>query len=102
MAELKTKETTRSREHASYNETTYAQYKDIQRRVDNVEKELDCGNIRLDRVERKLEKLDEKIDKVADKIDELRKEIKSSSNHGQISNITTIGIALAVIYSILK
>ena len=28
--------------------------------------------------------------------------IDSSSNRGQISNITTIGIALAVIYSLLR
>ncbi|MBR1806609.1 MAG: hypothetical protein IJ774_09545 [Selenomonadaceae bacterium] len=101
---------------SSYGEVTYAQYKDLQGRVDHVEKELDRVNIRLDRVERKLENLDDKIDKLdakiaeldkkvdakidklGDKIDELRRDNKSSSNHGQIAEISTIGIALAVIY----
>ena len=38
--------------------------------------------------------LNGRIDKLADKID-------ASSNHGQISTITTIGIALGVLYALL-
>ena len=56
----------------------------------------------MDKLEERLEKQDAKIDRLADKIDELRRDIAAGTNHGQISNITTIGIALAVIYSVLK
>ena len=49
-----------------------------------------------------MDKLETKIDKLADKIDDMHKELKSSSNHGQIATISTIGIAIAVIYSLLK
>ena len=105
MPEPSTREATRSREKINYGETTYAQYKDIQKRVDNIERELDRVNIRLDRVERKMEKLDEKIDEtrreLSGKIDRLADKIDSSSNHGQISTITTIGIALGVLYALI-
>ena len=92
------------------NDLIYAQVKDLGKRMDRLEKNLDVTrqdiNARMDRIERRQDKLEEKIDaldkKVDDKIDRLASKIDSSSNHGQISTITTIGIALAVIYSILK
>ena len=108
----------------SVNDLIFAQVKDLGKRMDRVEKALDVTrnelNARMDRLEHRQDKLEEKleitrrelnvrmdkqdakIEKLADKIDRLSDKIDSSSNHGQISNITTIGIALAVIYSILK
>ena len=84
----------------------YAQYKDLQNRIDHVEKEFDRVNIRLDRIENRMDKLDDKIDDVrkelSNKIDALHIEIKSSTNHGQIATISTLGIAIAVIYSLLR
>ena len=67
-----------------------------------MDKRLDQMDKRLDRVESRMDKLETKIDKLADKIDDMHKELKSSSNHGQIATISTIGIAIAVIYSLLK
>ena len=55
----------------------------------------------MDRLENHMDKFDTKIDKLADKIDDPHKEIKSSANHGQIATISTFGIAIAVIYSLL-
>lgn len=85
----------------SIKETTCAQYKDIQKRVDNIERELDRVNIRLDRPERKMEKLDEKIDEtrreLSGKIDRLADKIDSSSNHGRLINITIADIGLFII-----
>lgn len=97
---------TQTRERVSYGEVTHAQFKDLQKRMDGLEKELDRVNIRLDRLEDKVEKIDEKlnakIDKLTDNINDLRKDIQSASNHGNIMTATVIGIALAVVYSILK
>ena len=106
MAETQFNGKTQSRERVSYGEVTHAQFKDLQKRMDGLEKELDRVNIRLDRVENRLDKLDDKIDdmrrEVNANINELRKDIQSASNHGNIMTATVIGIALAVIYSILK
>lgn len=114
------REKSRSTELPTFNELLYGQVKDVQERIDRVEKSLDRVNIRLDRQDARMDKLEEKIDRLdekidetrkelneridrlADKIDDLHKEIKSSANHGQIANISTIGIALAVIYSLLR
>ena len=96
------REKSRSTEHLTFNELLYGQVKDVQERIDRVEKNLDRVNVRLDRQDARMNKLEEKIDRLADKIDDLHKEIKSSANHGQIANISTIGIALAVIYSLLR
>ena len=93
---------TQTREQVNYGEVTHAQFKDLQKRMDGLEKELDRVNIRLDRVEHRLDKLEDKVDKIADNINELRKDIQTSSNHGNIMTATVIGIALAVVYSILK
>ena len=72
-----------------------AQGKDLAKRMDRLE-------TRLDRLEARLDKCDERIDKLADKIDALRTEIKTASNHGNIMTASVVGIALAVIYSVLK
>lgn len=91
-----------TRERVNYGEVTHSQFKDLQKRMDGLEKELDRVNIRLDRVETRMDKLDDKLDKLADNINELRKDIQSSSNHGNIMTASVVGIALAVIYSVLK
>jgi len=46
--------------------------------------------------------LNARIDKLENKIDSLHNEIKSSTGHISIANISTAGIALGVLYSILK
>ena len=92
----------RVRQRINYGEVTHSQYKDLQNRIDRVEKELDRVNVRVDRIENRMDKLDTKLDKLSDKIDAMHNEIKSSANHGQIATISTIGIAIAVIYSLLR
>ena len=83
----------------SVNDLILAQLRDLKENQRELKTELKDTrkelNARIDRLEMRLDKQEEKIDRLANKID-------SSSNHGQISNITTIGIALAVIYSLLK
>ncbi|MBR0260409.1 MAG: hypothetical protein IJQ85_01310 [Selenomonadaceae bacterium] len=90
----------------SVNDLIFAQIKDLGKRMDRLEHRQDKLEEKLDLTRRELnnrmDKQDEKIEKLADKIDKLADKIDSSSNHGQISNITTIGIALAVIYAVLK
>lgn len=61
-------------------------------KIDSVREELSA----------RMDKQDAKIDKLADKIDALHNEIKSSTGHISIANISTVGIALAVIYAVLK
>ena len=78
----------------------------LETRMDKLEERLDMTrrelNARMDKLSERMDKQDEKIDRLADKIDELRRDLMTGSNHGQISTITTIGIALAVIYSVLR
>ncbi len=95
-----------TRERPTYNELLWEQLQDTKAEVKDTRKELnqrmDRIETRMDRIEKRLEKQDEKIDKLADKIDDLHKEIKSSTEHISIANISTVGIALAVIYAVLK
>ncbi len=102
MSEPQFNRRTQTREQVSYGEVTHAQFKDLQKRMDGLEKELDRVNIRLDRVENRIDKLENKLDRLTDNINDLRKDIQTSSNHGNIMTATVIGIALAVVYSILK
>ena len=110
-----------TRERPTYNEMLWEQLQDTKVEVRETRKEL---NARMDRIERRMDKLEEemkatrqelnaRMDKQEIKIDELRKElsnkidalhneIKSSTGHISIANISTVGIALAVIYSIIK
>ena len=85
----------------SINDLIYAQVKDLGKRMDRLEKNLDLTrtelNSRTDRIERRMDKQDEKIERLADKIDELRNEMKSSSNHGRLINITIADIGLFII-----
>lgn len=104
----------------TFNKLIWAQQQETNKRLDRMENRMDKQDSRMDKLEAKIDKLDEKIDsvrkelnaridktdekidKLADKIDDLHKEIKSSINHGQIASISTIGIAIAVIYSLLR
>ena len=94
------------RERPTYEEIIFAQLQDTKTEVKDTRKELNARMDRLerrmDRIETRLDEQDKKIDRLADKIDELHKEIKSSTGHISIANTSTVGIALAVIYSILK
>ena len=114
------REKSRSTERLTFNELFLTQQQETNKRLDQMDKRLDQMDKRLDRVENRMDKLEEKlettrqelnsrmdkqdakIDKLADKIDDMHKEIKSSANHGQIATISTIGIAIAVIYSLLR
>ena len=97
----------------SVNDLIFAQLKDLGKRMDRLEHRQDRLEEKVERTRQELsetrrelnarmDKQDEKIDKLADKIDDLHKEIKASTNHGQIANISTVGIAIAVIYSLLR
>ena len=61
-------------------------------------------NNRMDRIERRMDKLEDKIEnldkKFDSKIDRLASKIDTSSNHGQIATISTVGIALGVLYTL--
>ena len=84
----------------------------IERRQDKLEEKLETTRkevtARMDKQDAKIDKLDEKvnetrkelngrIDKLSDKIDDLHKEIKSSSNPGQIATISSVGIGLSAV-----
>ena len=88
------------------NDLIYSQVKDLSKRMDRLENRMDKLEDKLETTRReltaRLDKQEEKIERLADKIDELRRDLSTGTNHGQIANITTVGIALAVIYSILK
>ncbi|MBR2773952.1 MAG: hypothetical protein IKD73_03070 [Selenomonadaceae bacterium] len=79
----------------SIHDLIYAQQKDLGKRMDRLEQ-------RMDRLEQRMDKQDDKIDRLADKIDALHNEIKASTGHISIANISTVGIALAVIYSVMR
>ena len=97
----------------TFNKLIWAQQQETNKRLDRMENRMDKLEAKIDKLDEKIDsvrkelnaridKTDEKIDKLADKIDDLHKEIKSSTNHGQIANISTVGIAIAVIYSLLR
>ena len=90
----------------SINDLIYAQQKDLGKRMDRLENRIDSTrqelNERMNRLEQHMDKIDERLDKLDDKIDALRRDLMTRTNHGQISTISTIGIALAVVYSVLR
>ncbi|MBR1805642.1 MAG: hypothetical protein IJ774_04555, partial [Selenomonadaceae bacterium] len=62
-------------------------------------------NTRMDRIEQRIDNLDTKLDEtrkeLSNKIDALHNEIKSSTGHISIANISTVGIAIGVLYSLI-
>lgn len=75
-------------------------------RMDKQDARMDKLEEKIDKLDAKftarMDKLDDKIDKLADKIDDMRKDMHSRATSGTIANISTVGIALGVIYSLLK
>ncbi len=101
------------RERPTYEEMLWEQLRDTKTEVREIRKEL---NARMDRLEVEnratRQELNARIDKLEaeiksmrqelnDNINDLRKVVQSSTNHGQISNITTVGIAVAIICALL-
>lgn len=110
MAEPQTKENAQKVVPLTFNDLMWTQQNDLRSEVRETRKEL---NARMDRLETRMDKIEGRLDKLDDKIEtirreintninELRKDIQTSSNHGNIMTATVIGIALAVVYSILK
>lgn len=89
----------------SINDLIYAQIKELGKRMDRLENRMDKLEEKIERTQQeintRMDKQDAKIERLADKIDALHNEIKSSTSHISIANISTVGIALAVIYSAL-
>ena len=97
-----------ARERPTYEEMVWENLQDTKTEVRETRREL---NARMDRLERRMDKLEEELkstrlelndrmEKLSDKIDDLHKEIKSSTGHISIANITTVGLALGVLYAI--
>lgn len=99
-----------TRERPTYTEMLWEQLQDTKAEVKETRKELnqrmDRLEMRMDRLEARMNNLDTKIDEtrkeLSNKIDALHNEIKSSTGHISIANISTVGIALGVLYSILS
>ena len=110
-----------SRERPTYEEMLWEQLSDTKTEIRETRKEL---NIRMDKLDAELkttrqdlnarmERLDHRIDKLEEEIKSTRKELndninslhnelKSSTGHISIANISTVGIALGVLYSIFS
>lgn len=101
---------TQTRDRPTYNDLLWEQAQDIKTEVRETRKEL---NARMDRIEQRMDKLEQRFDKLDAKIDAMQNdfrqelksmhnELKSSTGHISIANISTVGIALGVLYSILS
>ena len=100
------------------NDLIYTQVQDLgkrmdrlENRIDKLEERLDTTrrelNARMDKIDARMDKIDERIDKLADKIEKLadkidahHAELKASTSHISIANISTVGIALGVLYTL--
>ena len=113
MSETQAKENAQKIVSLTINDLIYTQVQDLGKRMDRLEKRMDKLeerldttrqelNQRMDRLEARMDKQDEKIDRLADKIDALHNEIKSSTGHISIANISTVAIAVGVLYSIFS
>ena len=106
MAEPQLNVKGQTRKRPTYEEMVWEQLQDTKTEVRETRKELNARmdriEVRMDRIETRMNKLDEKIDKLDNKIDAMHNEIKSSTGHISIANISTVGIALGVLYSILS
>lgn len=80
----------------------YSQVKELGKRMDRLENRMDKLEGKIEKLSERIDKQDEKIDKLADRIDALRRDLQTGSNHGQILTASVIGIAIAVIYSVIK
>ncbi|MBR1805084.1 MAG: hypothetical protein IJ774_01720 [Selenomonadaceae bacterium] len=78
----------------------------IEQRIDNLDAKLDdtrkAFDAKLDETRKAFDaKLDETRKELSNKIDALHNEIKSSTGHISIANISTVGIAIGVLYSLI-
>ena len=92
-----------TRERPTYTEILWEQLHDTKNEVKETRKEL---NQRMDRLEHRIDRLEEELKSTRQElnanINDLRKVMQSSTNHGQIATISTVGIALGVLYSIFS
>lgn len=92
-----------TRERPTYTEMLWEQLQDTKAEVKDTRKEL---NQRMDRLEHRMDRLEEELKSTRQElnanINDLRKVMQSSTNHGQIATISTVGIALGVLYSIFS
>lgn len=123
---------TQTRERPTYNDLFWEQLQDTKTEVRETRKELNARmdkleenlNARMDNIEQRMDKLDTKIDTTRRELNErmekfdakldaihneirqelkaMHNEIKSSTGHISIANISTVGIAFGVLYSILS
>ena len=99
MAQQEIQEQARQVTNVSMNELIMLQLRDLKESDRELRAELKETRRELNA---RIDKLDERINKLDEKIDGLRRDMNTSTNHGQIANISTIGIAIAVIYSLLR
>ena len=89
--------------NVSIDELILAQLRDLKEGQRDLNRRMDRIETRMDRLEKKV---DDKLDRLESKMDENRKELNeridkltnkmdSSTNHGQIATISTIGIGVA-------
>ena len=101
MAEPIKRERIRSSRRVTFNESNFSQEQELGKRMDRLEHRMDKLEEKVDKLDEKIDKtrneLNGRIDKLSDKIDDLHKEIKSSSNHGQIATISSVGIGLSAV-----
>ncbi len=92
-----------TRERPTYTEMLWEQLQDTKAEVKDTRKEL---NQRMDRLEHRMDRLEEELKSTRQElnanINDLRKVMQSSTKHGQIATISTVGIALGVLYSIFS
>ena len=87
----------------SINEVILAQLSDLRESQRELKAEIkttrDELNKRIDRIETGMDKLESKIDEnrkeLNNRIDKLESKMDTSTNHGQIATISTIGIGVA-------
>lgn len=99
MSNPQVKEKTQTRERPTFSDKVLSDFQETHKRLDRIENRMDKLEARMDRLEVRMEM---RMDNLERKMDALHNEIKSSTNHGQIATISTIGIAIAVIYSLLR
>lgn len=124
MAEAQAKEDTQKIVPLTYNDLIWMQQQETNKRMDRLEQRMDKLeeklettrqelNARMDKQDEKIDSLrrefnarmdkqDEKIDRLADKIDAFHNELKSSTSHISIANISTVAIAVGVLYSLFS
>lgn len=100
----------KSAEQITVYDVILSELRDLKEGMREVRKELKETraelNGRMDKIETRMDKFDEKIDttrqELNGRMDKLENEIRSSTRHSQILTVSVVGIALAVIYAVLR